>query len=66
MLTLGSRGVNDPVNSLKTMLTLGNRGANDSVNSLKTKPNSVALVRERSISTDRTSLAGEVNANFYG
>jgi hypothetical protein len=32
----------------------------------KTKTNSVALVRKRTIPTERPSLVGEVNANFCG
>jgi hypothetical protein len=31
----------------------------------KTKLNSVALVRERTISTERPPLDGEVSTNFY-
>jgi hypothetical protein len=38
-----------------------------SINMKKNKEkNSVALVRERTIPTERLPLAGEVNANFYG
>jgi hypothetical protein len=32
----------------------------------KNKLNSVARVRERTISTERPLLVGEVSANFYG
>jgi hypothetical protein len=32
----------------------------------KQTANSVALVRERTIPTERASLIGEVSANFYG
>jgi hypothetical protein len=32
----------------------------------KQKPNSVALVRKRTIPTERSSLVGEVSANFSG
>jgi hypothetical protein len=35
-------------------------------NSLVTKRNSVALVRKRTILTERPSLVGEVSANFCG
>jgi hypothetical protein len=32
----------------------------------ETKTNSVALVRERTIPTERPPLVGEVSANFFG
>jgi hypothetical protein len=38
----------------------------DNIDTLKKNTNSVALVRERTIPTERPPLVDEVSANFYG
>jgi hypothetical protein len=42
------------------------KGIHEVVSMLKTKLNSVAWVRERTISTDRPPFVGEISANFCG
>jgi hypothetical protein len=57
-----------PYCTLETMLLLQQQqhNNNNNNNNNKTKLNSMALVRERTIPTDRPPPVGEVSANFCG
>ena len=54
------------VKELRKIMKRYNRHGHNTVHDLKTKLNSVALVRERSIPTERPPPVGEVSANFCG
>ena len=63
---LYSKGQNERSDKRKVLCSNGQRVRSDKVTVMCSKKNSVALVRERTIPTERPPPVGEVSANFCG